>query len=269
MGNYFDGKVALVTGGAAGLGRGLCEALAREGAHVIVSARSLANAEAVVAELGADTSSALALDVIDPDAVAAAIEHAVEHHGRIDFVFNNAGIAVAGQVQDVTPEMFKKVIDVNLLGAAYVTQAAYAQMIDQGSGHIVNIGSMYGLVPGALQSAYVAAKHGLTGLTLSLAAEAGHHGVDVSLICPGYIETSLFSSGTYESGFDADSAKAAIPFKLIDIEPAVDKIMAGVRRRQLIVAYPGYVRWGWRLTRLSQVLFRFYNSWQFRKTLPR
>jgi len=268
MGNYFDGKVALVTGAASGLGRGLCEALVQRGATVIVSDRDLAGAEALVAELGADHSSAQSLDVTDPDAVAAAVAAVVEHHGRIDLVFNNAGIAVAGQVQDVTPQMFKKVVDVNLLGAAYVTQATYAQMITQGSGHIVNIGSMYGLMPGVFQSAYVAAKHGLTGLTLSLAAEARERGVDVTLICPGYIDTSLFSSGTYEGKLDEAAARAAIPFPFIDVQPAVRTILAGVRRRRLIVAFPGYVRAGWTLTRISQVFFRWANARQFKKSLP-
>lgn len=265
MSNYFEGKVALITGGASGLGRGLCEALVERGATVVVSDRDGEGAAALAAKLGADHSSAQTLDVTDPDAVGEAIREAVERHGRLDLVFNNAGIAVAGQVQDVTPQMFKKVVDVNLLGAAYVTQAAYAQMIKQGSGHIVNIGSMYSLMPGVMQSAYAAAKHGLTGLTLSLAAEASARGVDVTLICPGYVDTSLFSSGHYEGTLDEGAAKAAIPFAFMDVDSAVKEILAGVKRRKLIVAFPGYVRAGWTLTRISQSLFRWANAREFKK----
>ena len=91
--------------------------------------------------------------------------------------------------------------------------------------------------------------------------------MDVTLICPGYIDTSLFSSGVYEGALDESKAKAAIPFAFMDVETTVKTILAGVQRRQLVVAFPGYVRAGWILSRLSPGLFRWYNARQFKKIL--
>lgn len=262
---YFEGKRALVTGGASGLGRGICESLAARGATVVIADLDGAQAARVAAEIDPGRVTARSLDVTDADAVAATIDAIVTEQGPIDLVFNNAGIAVGGELQEVSPQMLERVIRVNLLGVGYVTHAVYNHMLQRGSGHIVNIGSMYSLMPGVMQSAYAAAKHGVTGLTMSLAAEAQQRGIEVTLVCPGYVDTNLFSAGQYGGKLDAERALEAIPFDLIDVPTAVRKMLDGVAHRRLVVAYPGYVVGGWWLNRISPALFRWYNARELSK----
>ncbi len=249
----FSGKIAIVTGGASGLGRGLCEELARLGTTVVIADIALPAAEALARELTAASRSAHALpvDVTDPRSVDALIAQVVSAHGRIDYMFNNAGIAAGGEFQDVSAETMRRVIEINLLGASYGTLAAYRQMIRQRSGQIVNIGSMWSLMPCPMSVAYVAAKHGLAGLTESIRPEADAHGIDLTLICPGFIRTNLFTSGTYGGALDAEQAVARVPFKFIDVPTAVHETLRAVAAKKTIAPFPAYVRVMWWMHRLS------------------
>jgi NAD(P)-dependent dehydrogenase (short-subunit alcohol dehydrogenase family) len=222
-GDGFAGRVAVVTGGASGLGRGLCTELSRRGAKVVIADINLTGAQELARALSSSAGEVCAehVDVTDPRSVDALIERSVEHYGRIDFMFNNAGIAVGGEFQDVSTDAVRRVVEINLLGSAYGTLSAYRRMRAQGAGQIVNIASMYALVPGPMQSAYVAAKHGLGGLTQSVMAEAEGSGVSLTLICPGYIATNLFAAGTYGGNLTAEQVLQRLPFKLIDVATAV------------------------------------------------
>ncbi|HEX2678251.1 MAG TPA: SDR family NAD(P)-dependent oxidoreductase, partial [Polyangiales bacterium] len=162
LGDGFAGRVAVVTGGASGLGRGLCEELARHGAKVVIADINLAGAQELASTLmrsGCDVC-AEPVDVTDASSLDALIERSVQHYGRIDLMFNNAGIAVGGEFHEVSADAMRRVVEINLLGSAYGTLSAYRRMRAQGKGQIVNIASMYALVPGPMQAAYVAAKHG-------------------------------------------------------------------------------------------------------------
>jgi NAD(P)-dependent dehydrogenase (short-subunit alcohol dehydrogenase family) len=249
----FADKVVVVTGGASGLGRGLGEAVARAGAKLVVGDIDLAAASALCDELAraGKTASAVHVDVTDAASVERLVAQAVALHGRIDYMFNNAGIAAAGEFHEMSADTIRRVVEIDLLGAAYGTLAAYRQMVRQRGGHIVNIGSMLALFPNPLSAAYVAAKHGLGGLTQSVSAEASAYGVSLTLICPGYIATNLFKAGTFEGSLRSDNILERIPFRLIDVDTAVARTLEAVLARRSIAVFPLYGRVLWWIHRLS------------------
>jgi len=249
----FAGKVVVITGGAGGLGRGLGEALARGGAKLVVGDIDFPAANALCEELSraGGSATAVAVDVTDAASVERLVAHAVALHGRLDYMINNAGIAAAGEFQDVSADTIRRVVEIDLLGAAYGTLAAYRQMVRQRGGHIVNIASMLALFPNPLAAAYAAAKHGLGGLTQSVSAEAAAYGVSLTLVCPGYIATNLFKAGTFEGGLRSGDVIERIPFRFMDVDTAVARTLEAVLARRSIAVFPLYGRMLWWIHRLS------------------
>jgi NAD(P)-dependent dehydrogenase (short-subunit alcohol dehydrogenase family) len=249
----FSGKVVAITGGAKGLGRGLTEALAQAGAKLVVGDIDIAAAEALCAALSRNGHAAVAIDVdvTDPASVERLVDETVARHGRIDYMINNAGIAAGGEFEHVPAETMRRVIEIDLLGAAYGTLSAYRQMLRQRGGHIVNVASMLALFPNPMSAAYVAAKYGLSGLTRSVMAEGAAYGIHFTTICPGYIATNLFEAGSFAGSMRKDHVVERLPFRLIDVETAVQRTLAAVAARKPIAVFPFYARVLWWMERLS------------------
>jgi 3-oxoacyl-[acyl-carrier protein] reductase len=187
-----DQQVALITGGAGGIGSEICRELASRGTTVVVSDVAIDRAQAMADEIGRAGGRAVAqdLDITSSAAVDAAVEAIQAHHGRLDIVVNAAGFPVDRPLLEMTDDDWSTVLDVCLFGTFTTCRAAAAGMVDRGYGRIVNISSRawYGN-PG--QANYSAAKAGVVGLTRALAKELGRHGITVNAIAPGMIETDM------------------------------------------------------------------------------
>lgn len=193
MPETLKGKNALITGAGRGIGRAIALALAKEGVNVGLIARTegpLQETVQTAADEGVKTSFATA-DVSKSDEVFEAVSSIKEELGHIDILINNAGIAKFGKFLELAMEDWKQIIDVNLMGAYYVTRAVLPEMIDQASGDIINISSTAGQKGAPITSAYSASKFGLMGLTESLAQEVRKHNIRVSALTPSTVATDL------------------------------------------------------------------------------
>ena len=188
-----EGKVAAVTGGSRGIGRGIVEAFLAEGASVVLNGRSAEKGERALAELGAgERAHFMAGDVTREATVKGLVDGAVERYGRIDVLVNNAGGSSGfAPVADMENEAWDHTIRWNLSATFWGIKHAFAHMVPQGSGRIINISSLEGKHGKPGIAAYVAAKHAINGLTKSAAQEVGTTGVTVNAICPGLIETDI------------------------------------------------------------------------------
>jgi NAD(P)-dependent dehydrogenase (short-subunit alcohol dehydrogenase family) len=190
-----EGKIALVTGGGRGIGRAVAFAFAREGASVAVVARTHAEVERVAAEVreecGVRTMHATC-DVSDAESVTRAFAVVAETFGRgADILVNNAGIAESAPVARTDDAHWRRHLAVNLDGTFYCTRAALPAMIERGWGRIINVASIAGKTGAPYIAAYAASKHGVLGLTRSVALEVALKGVTVNAICPGYVDTDM------------------------------------------------------------------------------
>ncbi|HVS53921.1 MAG TPA: glucose 1-dehydrogenase [Opitutaceae bacterium] len=200
--SLFDltGKIALVTGASRGLGRHFALTLARAGADVAITSRSLASLDEVVREIAALGRRALpvALDVRDQASIAAAVAAVHAHFGRIDILVNNAGCNIRKPALDVTWDDWNTILDTNLRGPFFVAQAVAHHMVAAGRGRIVNIGSVTTVAGYAGLGPYGASRGGIKQLTMSLAADWGPHGVTVNCLAPGWFKTAQ-TAALYEN----------------------------------------------------------------------
>ncbi len=189
------GRVALVTGSTSGIGLGIAHALAGAGADIVMNGFGEAGEiERLRAGLAATHGVRVAYagaDICDPEAVAGMVAQAEAALGRVDILVNNAGVQFVAPIESFPVAQWQRVIGINLTGAFLAMQAVIPGMKARGWGRIVNIASAHGLVASAQKSAYVAAKHGLVGLTKVAALELANEGVTCNAICPGWVLTPL------------------------------------------------------------------------------
>lgn len=272
MASGFSGKIAFVTGGASGIGAALATRLSDAGAEVWIADRQLEAARKLAQRLsnGRTKAHAIDLDVRSYPAFEGAVAEAVQQSGRIDYLFNNAGIGVGGEVDSYTLDDWNDVLDVNLHGVVHGIQAVYPTMIRQGSGHIVNTASMAGLLasPGAVS--YTAAKHAVVGLSRALRVEAERHGVRVSVLCPGAIRTPILTGGKYGRMTKTGAGDEALlkfwePMRPMAPEKFAERVLRAVSRGDAIIIVPGWWKALWYLERFSPAV----SAWNARLALKR
>lgn len=258
-----DVGVALVTGAGSGIGAALAHALAAVGYRVACTDRDGVAATATAASIrqGRGLASAHRLDVTDAAAFAEIVEHVEQTEGPITMLVNNAGVGLAGAVEDLTLADWDRVIDVNLRGVAHGVAAVYPRMVARRAGTVLNIGSGAGLCPRPGMVAYAATKAAVVGLSTSLAAEASAHGVHVAVACPGYVATAIMAGTTYRN-LDQDALIAQIPISPITADEAARRILRGVRRRRVVIPVGAEVSLEWWLWRWCPSLVGRVARWR-------
>ena len=245
MGIVFKGASAIVTGGASGIGQSIVRALAARGARVVVADIDAAGAEAEAAALRAKGCEAVAetVDVTDADAVERLLAGAGQRWGRVDFLFNNAGVIYIGELLDMDDAAWQRCIDINLWGVINGVRAAYPRMVRQGSGCIVNTASIAGLGPSPGFTIYAAAKHAVVGLSRSLRGEARKYGVQVNVLCPGFVDTPMVRNATFAN---LDGAAAATDLRKHGGFAEPGKVAAdlkkGIERNTAVIVTPATAR---------------------------
>ena len=248
----FERLITIITGGASGIGKALCEELARRGATIIVGDINLNGAREVANAILASGGAAFAgyVDVRDAGSVQALVDDTVKRHGRLDILFNNAGIGVGGELHEIALEHWRAAIEVNLMGIIHGVAAAYPIMVRQGAGQIVNIASLAGLIASPGLGPYATAKGAVVSLTNALRAEGEALGVRASVVCPGFVDTAIYENAI---GVKVDKSVLLkkIGLRMIPAEEAALTILRGTEQNQGVIVFPWSARWLWLLTRFG------------------
>ena len=249
----YKDKVAVVTGAGSGIGRSLAQELARRGAKGVICDVNTDRIEKVVREIEASGGKAtgLTLDVSEYESVKKAVEDAFATYGRLDYIFNNAGIAIAGEVREFSIDDWRRVLNINLYGVVHGVAAAYPIMVKQGFGHIVNIASVEGLAPFPGSISYVTSKYGVVGLSNALRVEGKPYGVKVSVVCPGYIKTAIWDDCKMVNMNREELLKILNYIPGISPDECARRILRGVERNKATIVITAFAKTFWMLQRAS------------------
>ncbi len=247
------GSTAVVTGGGSGIGASLVRALVAEGVRVACADVDLGAATRTVSSVvGPGEAWPVRLDVTDAAWVQATVDAVVEREGRLDLLFNNAGITFGGETEELALEQWNAIIDVNIRGVVHGVAAAYPLMIRQGHGRIVNTASMGGLMAAGLITSYVMTKHAVVGLSLALRSEAAAKGVGVTVVCPSAVETPILEKGHVGRFHGRDYyLKGQGVRHPLDPDVFAQQVLEAVRRDEAMLVTPRTARIAWRLGRYA------------------
>jgi NAD(P)-dependent dehydrogenase (short-subunit alcohol dehydrogenase family) len=250
----FKGKVAIVTGGGSGIGKALCLELYSRGATVIVADVNFEKAQNTVSIINPKEGLAKAayLDVAKPTDFEKLINTTFAEFGRLDYLFNNAGIAFSGEFKDTDLGHWRRIVDINLWGIIYGCHYAYQLMIKQGFGHIVNTASLSGIVPANLTAAYATTKHAVVGLSMSLRSEAKFYNIKISVVCPGLIRTNIHETPEILTDYmkGEKQRKYMSDAKMTSADDCAKAIVKGVIKNRGIIPITFLARILWLLYRL-------------------
>ncbi|MDP2773219.1 MAG: SDR family oxidoreductase [Nocardioides sp.] len=253
-------RQAIVTGGGSGIGAALCRALAANGDHVVVAdLDEVAAARTADGVSGPGSARPLRLDVTDAAAVQAAVDDVVSRSGRLDLMFNNAGISLGGETEELTLDHWNSIIDVNIRGVVHGVAAAYPVMVRQGAGggwggHIVNTASAGGLMAAGLLTSYVMTKHAVVGLSLALRSEAAAKRVGVTAICPSAVDTPILDKGAVGRFHGRDYfLKGQGVRRPHDPDVLAQEVLQAVADDRGLLVTPRTARMTWLFSRLAPV----------------
>jgi NAD(P)-dependent dehydrogenase (short-subunit alcohol dehydrogenase family) len=235
--NHFNGRVAAVTGAASGIGRALALRLAREGAAVALADVDEQGLTDTASLLQGSDHSQHVLDVADRQAVEGFAESVVRSHGRVHFVFNNAGVDVSARVDAMTHDDFQWLMNINFWGVVHGCRAFLPHLKENGFGHLVNTSSIFGLVTVPTQAAYHASKFAVRGYSECLRQELAEYGVRVSYVMPGGVKTNVVRNSRYRVSDNQSLTKeeAITRFEAmagLTPDAAAERILAGVARNR-------------------------------------
>jgi NAD(P)-dependent dehydrogenase (short-subunit alcohol dehydrogenase family) len=257
----FKDGTAIITGGASGIGRALGKALASRGCTVILADIQLEMAEKAAKEINCSggSASAVKLDVTDSEAVKTVVQETFDTCGRLDYMFNNAGIAINGRFYDFELTDWHRCIDINLVGVVHGVHSAYSIMEKQGFGHIVNTASIAGLVPWPTTFAYAATKHAVVGLTTLLSAELAGSGIHASVLCPGTVQTAIMEEGARSERWagvysEEKLKKFFAQTQGMDPDIFVEKALRQIVQKKPVIVIPLGYKIVWWINRLSPAL---------------
>ena len=242
----FAGKVAVITGGASGIGRATALAMARQGADIVVADRNSERMAEVVDEVVHLGRRAIGLEVdVSKDGdVEHLADDAIGAMGRVDLLMNNAGVVAGGPIEQVTMDDWEWILGINLLGPVRGVRAFLPHMLERGTGYIVNTASFAGLMAhNPLTIPYDTSKHGVMGFSQGLALYLRPKGIGVSVLCPGYVTTNLAENTRIAGRDDSIDGPAQVPDRVVTPEEVADRVVDAVKwERFLILSQDEHLR---------------------------
>lgn len=256
-------KIAVVTGAASGIGQATAVAFADKGADLVISDVNEAGLAETVSAIEAKGRKAMALsvDVSRPEQIEEMIKKTIETFGRIDILMNNAGVGLSGEMRFLSLEDWEWIVGINLWGPIYGIHFALPQMLEQKSGHIVNVSSSAGLIASPGMSAYTTTKFGLVGLSEVLRNELARFGIGVTVVCPGFVRTPIFDSAQTRGMKDEAPKGQDLPSWLgITKEACARDILKAVRKNKFLIIPGPEMKVVYSFKRFAPFLYDGFNK---------